>query len=66
VGVFLLDEVLRFNPNFDYHLNKEWTTTLIKNFDGDIEYEVNEVDDYNVAQIRGKGNINFITSQTSL
>lgn len=60
VGVFLLDEVLAFNPKFDYHINRPWTTTLIKDFDGEIEYEVWEDEAY----IRGTGNINFVTRQT--
>ena len=60
VGVFLLDEVLKFNPKFDYHKERDWTTTLIKDFDGDIVYEVNGDE----AQIRGTGNINFVTRQT--
>lgn len=48
VSVFLLDEVLKYNPEFDYHLNRKWTTTLIKDFDGDITMEVVEFeeDDY--------------------
>jgi hypothetical protein len=62
VGVFLLDEVLKFNPKFDYHTERNWTTTLIKDFDGEIEYEINGDE----AQIRGTGNINFVTRQTSL
>jgi hypothetical protein len=40
--VFLLDEVLKYNPDFDYHINNPWTTTLIKNFDGDITIDVVE------------------------
>lgn len=60
VGVFLLDEVLAFNPDFDYHIERPWTTTLIKDFDGEVEYCV---EDYEVF-IRGTGNINFITRQT--
>jgi hypothetical protein len=62
VGVFLLDEVLKFNPKFDYHTERKHTTTLIKDFDGDIIYEVNGDE----AQIRGTGNINFVTRQTGL
>ena len=49
VAVFLLDEVLKYNPDFDYHINREWTTTLIKDFD---------------AHIIGVGNVNFFTTQT--
>lgn len=62
VGVFLLKEILAFNPDFKYQINEygvEWAT-LIKDFDGEIEYEI--VDDE--AFIKGVGNINFITRQT--
>lgn len=40
VGVFLLDEVLKYNPDFDYHINRPWTTTLIKNFRGNVSFQV--------------------------
>lgn len=59
VAVFLLDEVLKYNPDFDYHINREWTTTLIKDFDGEVNYYVDSEDD---ARIIGVGNINFFTS----
>lgn len=62
VGVFLLDEVLKYNPNFDYHIKRKWTTTLIPNFDGEIEIGYNsQIDE---VEVIGKGNINFITRQT--
>lgn len=79
VAVFLLDEVLRFNPEFDYHINRLWTTTLIKDFDGDIQLthrtvQVPEYDsDYNKTgklvnehevSVIGKGNVDFYTTQT--
>ena len=66
VCVVLLDEVLKYNPEFDYHINRLWTTTLIKDFDGDIEIkEMGEGEDEMVSVI-GKGNINFFTLQTGL
>ena len=78
VGVFLLSEVLEYNPLFNYHTEKPWTTTLIKDFDGDIWFEVEEEYDeeygydYSVHVI-GKGTntrtgerIEFKTSQTGL
>lgn len=40
VAVFLLDEVLKYNPDFDYHKEKSWTTTLIKNFKGTVQFVV--------------------------
>lgn len=42
VSVFLLDEVLKYNPDFDYHITKPWTTTLIKNFKGTVKFVVLE------------------------
>ena len=69
VAVFLLDEVLAYNPDFDYHVERPWTTTLIKDFYGDIEIntvEINE-DDYDIeVRVIGTGNINFYTTQTGL
>ena len=50
-----------YNPDFDYHINREWTTTLIKDFDGEINYYVDDEDD---AHIIGVGNVNFFTTQT--
>lgn len=64
VAVFLLDEVLKYNPNFDYHINRLWTTTLIKDFDGEVEYYVDESE--GEAHIIGTGNVNFFTTQTGL
>lgn len=68
VAVFLLDEVLAYNPDFNYHIERPWTTTLIKDFDGEIEIDVVEIneDDYYDDEVRviGTGNINFYTTQT--
>lgn len=40
VSVFLLDEVLQYNPDFDYHKERDWTTTLIQGFKGKVWFEV--------------------------
>lgn len=40
VSVFLLDEVLKYNPDFDYHKERTWTTTLIPNFSGMVQFVV--------------------------
>lgn len=40
VSVFLLDEVLKYNPEFNYHTERPWTTTLIKNFKGSVQFVV--------------------------
>lgn len=63
VAVFLLDEVLKYNPEFDYHIERKWTTTLIEDFDGEVDYYV---DNDGNAHIIGVGNVNFFTTQTSL
>lgn len=40
VSVMLLDEVLRYNPDFDYHEKRTWTTTLIQDFKGIVQFIV--------------------------
>lgn len=45
------------------NINREWTTTLIKDFDGEVNYYVDSEDD---ARIIGVGNINFFTSQVGI
>lgn len=72
VSVFLLDEVLKYNPGFNYHSNKPWTTTWIRDFKGtvqivvipygDDEYDV-EVVGHGVNKVTGEP-INFIGRQT--
>lgn len=68
VAVFLLDEVHKYNPDFDWYETKPWTTTLIKDFDGDVKIDVvySENDKYEDESVRviGVGNINFETRQT--
>lgn len=65
LGVFALDEVLKYNPDFKLNADECKATALIKNFTGDIffieeEYENKE----NTVHVIGKGNFNFITKQT--
>lgn len=72
VAVLDLNDVLKYNPNFDYHINRPWTTTLIKDFKGTVQI-VKEEDkrynekekrweyDYNV-RVRGNG-INKVTGE---
>lgn len=74
VGVFLLDEVLAYNPDFDYHIERPWTTCLIKDFHGTVELKLTSkkknrkhknLNDYDDSvQVVGKGNINFTAGQT--
>lgn len=82
VAVFLLDEVLKYNPDFDYHIERPWTTTLIKDFDGEVNFEIVHTEgvyeedtswckkgekwEDDSVQVIGKGNINFIGKQTGL
>lgn len=62
VSVFLLDEVIEYNPDFDDHMTSNWTTTLIKNFTGDIY--VDFYPEYDEVRVVGVGSTNFYTSQT--
>lgn len=82
VAVFLLDEVLKYNPDFDYHTERPWTTTLIKDFDGEVDFvvvhtegEYEEDSEYwnkgdkwedDAVRVIGKGNIDFVGLQTGL
>lgn len=40
VSVFLLDEVLAYNPDFNYHIERDWTTTLIPDFKETVQIVV--------------------------
>lgn len=67
VAVFLLDEVLEYNPDFDWCETRPWTTTLIKDFDGEVDFDVDYTpNEYGESSLRvvGRGNINFETKQT--
>lgn len=64
VCVLYLDEVLKYNPDFEEeYMSKPWVVTVIKDFDGEVEYVVDNNGD---AHIVGTGNINFFTTQTGL
>ena len=64
VCVVYLDEILKVNPAFKQFAQEHpWCVTIIPDFDGNIEYEV---DDNTDAHIVGKGNIDFYTLQTGL
>jgi hypothetical protein len=64
VCVVYLDDVLKVNPTFKQWAQEHpWCVTIIPDFDGNIEYEV---DDNTDAHIVGKGNIDFYTLQTGL
>ena len=76
VGVFDLNEVLTYNPEYDDYIEKPWCVTLIKDFNGTVQFVVEEEDaahnDY-VVRVVGRGvnkvtgkQLNFITSQTGL
>jgi hypothetical protein len=63
VCVVYLDEVLKVNPNFKKWAEEHpWCATIIENFDGDVEYVIDEEE----AHIVGTGSLNFYTSQCGL
>lgn len=43
VSVFLLEDILRYNPEYKDHLEKSWCATHIKNFKGTVQFVVKEV-----------------------
>lgn len=64
VSVFLLDEVKKYNPDIEKWIEEHgWCATVIKDFDGDVEYYVDAAGD---AHIIGTGSVNFFTTQTGL
>jgi len=59
VAVFLLNEVLKFNSEFKDHIDAPQACTWIKDFDGEIDLvHINDE-----IFVKGKGNINFYTTQ---
>ena len=46
VSVFLLDEVLKYNPDYDWYITKQYTATVIKDFKGTVEFVVKYQDGY--------------------
>lgn len=73
VSVLLLDEVLKYNPDYDDHINNQHCVTVIKDFKGTVQVIVKEDKEYNEYNlfIIGKGtsegkDIKFKTSQSSL
>ena len=64
VGVFLLSELEKYNPNWNNE--KEFTRTIIPNFTGTVNYYVDNSSIDPTAHIIGTGNINFVTIQTGL
>lgn len=65
VGVFLLDEILTYNPDWKSWIEEHsWCATIIEDFEGKVEYYIDKVN--KEAHIVGTGNINFYTAQTSI
>ena len=57
VSVFLLDEVLKYNPDYDWHITKQYTATVIKDFKGTVKFVVKYQDGYyeNETEYHRKG-----------
>lgn len=65
VGVFLLDEILAYNPDWKSWIEEHsWCATIIRDFKGEVEYYIDKVN--KEAHIVGTGSINFYTAQTSI
>lgn len=66
LGVFMLDEILKFNPDFKYFADNNINCAIIKDFTGTItikkdvfEFEGSKHDGFKII---GKGNTNFESS----
>ena len=65
VGVFLLREILRYNPNWNYHLEKPWCACWIKNFTGTVKIVVKlDPDGDESMHLIGIGTQSFFTRET--
>lgn len=64
VCVVPLSEVLKYNPRFEMHKTHKHACALIRDFDGDINFEIKEEDGEKILSVVGVGNINFRTAQT--
>lgn len=66
VAVFLLDEVLKYNPDFDYHTERLWTTTTIKDFKGTVQLIVTKdsftMDEDTTYTKKGEEIINYVVN----
>ena len=82
VSVMLLEEILNYNPDYDDHINSKYSTTLIENFKGTVQFVVKQIPidkqigiscfDYQL-EVVGHGinkvtgePINFVGTQTGL
>lgn len=62
VAVLELDEVLKYNPDYDDPKKIPWVVTVIPNFTGEVTIEnIN-----NSIHVIGKGSVDFYSIQTSL
>jgi len=63
VGVFLLDEVLKYNPEYDDHIKNPRAVTLIKDFDGDVHIEYDPEED-EMTVLGHSTQLSFFTKQS--
>lgn len=75
VCVLLADELKKYNSDFDWWETRPWTTTLIKNFHGEVQIATMKLsyidedgeeitEDEDSVFVIGTGNINFIGYQS--
>lgn len=65
-GIFLLSEVLKYNPKYNGYRSQPWTAVVVPNFRGTIKVVNFGDDNIGSSDIRivGIGSINFYTKQT--
>lgn len=63
VCVYNMEDVLKYRPDFmDYLKDRPWIATIIKDFDGYVQFEINNGN----LHVCGYGNKNFKSYQTGL
>lgn len=62
-GVFLLEEIKKYNPEFEALISKcKYCAEVIRDFDGEINFRVFDNSLVNMNHIVGDGNIKFFTN----
>lgn len=65
VGVFLMDELRKYDPSFNGNIELLDAATIIRDFHGDVMlYKSDGYEPY--VEVHGNGNINFVGCQTGL
>lgn len=64
-GIFYLHEILKYNPQFDYHISKPWCACWIKKYQGTVKIVTKlDPDGDESMHIIGLGNKSFFSRES--